>query len=163
MHLFHNFTVCISQYREEKSHRCASDLWSTRCSPERSPPRTYLVAESNWRLQTSTQHLAPTHLESRSQRSQGCIPSWEEFSSSASRQPSHSWVCTCGNDHKAGQWEDTKYFMMVLRSFFIVLPVSMMSSTIKTFFPAKFSKLSRPAGDVKIMKYNNTGKVQSSR
>ena len=55
------------------------------------------------------------------------------------------------------------YFMMVLRSFFIVLPVSMMSSTIKTFFPAKFSKLSRPAGDVKIMKYNNTGKVQSSR
>ena len=44
------------------------------------------------------------------------------------------------------------YFMMVLRSFFIVLPVSMMSSTIKTFFPAKFSKLSSPAGNVKIMK-----------
>ena len=39
------------------------------------------------------------------------------------------------------------YFMMVLRSFFIVLPVSMISSTIRTFFPAKFSKLSKPTSE----------------
>ena len=39
---------------------------------------------------------------------------------------------------------------MVLRSFSIVLPVSMISSTIKTFLPAKFSKLSNPASGVKV-------------
>ena len=39
------------------------------------------------------------------------------------------------------------YFMMVLRSFFIVLPVSMISSTIRTFFPAKFSRLSKPTSE----------------
>ena len=35
--------VCIFQYRGEKSRRCASDLWSTRCSPRRNPQQTYLM------------------------------------------------------------------------------------------------------------------------
>ena len=36
---------------------------------------------------------------------------------------------------------------MVLRSFFMVLPVSMMSSTIKTFLPARLSRLVSPEKD----------------
>ena len=47
-------------------------------------------------------------------------------------------------------YASNNYFMMVFRSFFIVLPVSMISSTIKTFFPAKLSKLSNPSSSVKV-------------